>query len=167
MVEALNTAAVELCEDVDSSPFAIGFMGDDHRPRTIGWHVMYMSALLGMRMGIVYGDDTIQHDRIPTQCMMTADIVRALGYMAPPSLTHLYVDNAWLAIGRACGMIRYLPGVVVQHLHPVAGTAEVDEGYKRANSASMYQRDANAYSEYVRENLLRDIEKIHAAQLKL
>lgn len=142
MVEALNRVAVT----VDS--FAIGFMGDDHLPRSVGWDKSYLDALREMSTGIVYGDDLLQGERIPTQVAMTADIVKALGWMAPPTLTHLYVDNFWLDLGQAAGCIRYLPDVIIEHRHPIAGKATWDAGYARVNDASMYQRDADAYERF-------------------
>jgi hypothetical protein len=152
MVEALNRTAVSVASG-GLKPFAVGFLGDDHRPRTRGWDQAYLDALRKMGTGIVYGDDGFQHQRIPTQCAMTADIVRTLGYMAPPTLTHMYVDNAWLALGRAIRGIQYLPDVFVEHLHPVAGKAEWDEGYARVNAKEMYQRDQIAFNRWMAESL--------------
>jgi hypothetical protein len=74
--------------------------------------------------------------------------------MAPPTLTHLYVDNAWLDLGRALESITYLPDTVIEHLHPHAGKAEPDEGYERVNGDAMYDADRAAY----------DAWKIHLGQ---
>jgi len=154
MVDALNQRATGYAglED-DLTPFAIAFMGDDHRPRTVGWDAAYLKALADLGTGIVYGDDLLQGERLPTQCAMTADIVRALGYMAPPTLTHLAVDDAWLALGHAADCIRYLPDVVVEHLHPVAGKAGWDAGYRRVNSQAMYRRDLLEFERWKTEEL--------------
>lgn len=162
MVHALNTAAVYITIPPDNGPFAVGFMGDDHRPRTVGWDVVYLQGLKASGTGIVYGDDLLQHRNLPTQCAMTADIVRALGFMAPPALTHMYVDNFWLALGTAAGCVRYLPDVVVEHLHPVAGKAQWDEGYVRVNDPAMYSKDGRVFAEYVRDSLAGDVEKVRA-----
>lgn len=135
MVEALNLAAAT----VDT--YAIGFLGDDHRPRTKGWDARYLQELQRLRVGMVYGDDLLQSHRLPTQIAMTTDIVKALGWMCPPDLRHMYVDNWWLALGRAAGCIRYLPDVVVEHMHPVAGKAEWTEGHRRVNAPSVYEQD--------------------------
>ena len=156
MVQALNVTAWKTTE------FAVGFMGDDHCPRTYGWDAEYLKALREMGTGIVYGDDLLQGERIPTQVAMTADIIRALGYMAPPTLTHLYVDNFWKDLGRAAGCLRYLPDVVVEHRHPVAGKAQWDAGYARVNAPLMYQRDADAYARYRAERFEADVAKVKA-----
>jgi hypothetical protein len=137
-------------------------MGDDHRPRHIGWDESYLEALRE-RPGMVYGNDLIQGAHLPTQIAMSASVVRALGHMAPPTLTHLYVDNYWLALGRAAGCITYLPDVVIEHMHPVAGKAAVDEGYSRVNAPEMYERDSAAFADYLRDNLAREVDLVKAA----
>jgi hypothetical protein len=91
---------------------------------------------------------------------MTSDIVRALGYMAPPALTHLFVDDFWRDLGRAADCLRYLPEVVVEHLHPIAGKAEWDEGHKRVNAASMYAADRVAYTRYRATQFRADVVKV-------
>lgn len=156
MVEALNAAASVVVHSAVPAPRALAFMGDDHRPRTAGWDVAYLTAL-GALPGIVYGNDRLQGARLPTQFALSADVVRRLGHMAPPALTHLYVDNYWRDIGRAAGCITYLPDVVVEHVHPLAGTAEWDEGYQRVNDRAMYRRDEAAYRAYMAEHRDRDV----------
>lgn len=147
MVEALNGAAEMLAND-DDTPFAIGFLGDDHCPRTVGWDAAYLEALRELGTGLVYGNDLIQGERIPTQVAMTADIVKALGYMAPPVLTHLYVDNYWKSLGTSADCLRYLPDVIVEHRHPSVGKAPWDAGYARVNESRMYARDEAAFRQY-------------------
>lgn len=160
MVSALNRAAVTIATD-EHAPFAIGFMGDDHRPRSTGWDSAYVSALAEMGTGIVYGDDLWQREALPTQCAMTVDIVRALGHMAPP-VRHMYVDNYWLDLGRAADCIRYLPGVVVEHMHPVAGKALWDEGHRRVNAPEVYEEDRAAYTAYRSAHLTTDAMRVRA-----
>lgn len=160
MVSALNHAARLLLEAPGwSRPDAIGFMGDDHRPRTKGWDRAYLDALTSLP-GIVYGNDLIQGANLPTQCAVSADVVRRLGHMAPPTLTHLFVDNYWLQLGRAAGCVSYLPSVTVEHLHPVGGAVAWDEGHRRVNSPDMYARDRAAYEEYAARHLADDVLKV-------
>jgi hypothetical protein len=159
MVHALNVAAAR---SVEGGPFAVGFMGDDHRPRTRGWDLAYIDALRQLGTGIVFGDDLLQSERLPTQCAMTADIVRELGYMSPPSLIHMYVDNFWLSLGRQAECIKYLPDVVIEHVHPAAGKVGWDEGHVRVNAPNIYAADELAFSEYCRTSLDIDVKKIRS-----
>lgn len=160
MSAALNEAAIAAV--YDPTVEAVGFMGDDHRPRTPGWDVAYLTALREMGAGVVYGDDGLQSEALPTQCAMSASIVRALGWMCPPSLRHLWIDNFWRDLGRAAGCLRYLPDVLVEHMHPYNDKAEMDAGYERVNSLEMIDSDRAAYERYATEFLARDVEKVRA-----
>jgi len=161
MVRALNAAAVAQANAL-RPPFAIGFMGDDHRPRTQGWDKEYLDALRELGTGIVYGDDGYQGEKLPTQCAMTADIIRTLGFMAPPVLRHMYVDNFWYDLGSHADRLTYLPDVLVEHMHPVAGKAEWSEGHRRVNAPEVVDRDAEAYAEYIQASFEADLAKVQA-----
>jgi hypothetical protein len=125
---------------------AVCYLGDDHMPRTAGFERRFVSELQRMGTGWVYGDDLLQGERLPTAGAMASNAIRALGWMFPPELGHLYSDNAWLDLGKASGCLSYLSNVVVEHLHPLAGKASMDEGYSRVNSAEQYATDYEAYT---------------------
>jgi hypothetical protein len=142
---------------------AVGFMGDDHLPVTQGWDKALCDALEGKPAVLAYGNDLLQGERIPTAVAMTASIPRALGYMAPPTLRHLYVDNVWADWGRGLGALTYLPDVVIEHLHPAAGKAQRDAGYEAVNAPEVDSADRAAYLAY-RDGgrLAADLEKLRA-----
>lgn len=137
----LNRAAARHLHGYD----AIGFMGDDHRPRTPGWDKAFVTELQRLGTGMVYGNDLLRSQDLPTAVAMTSDMVRALGWMVPPGLVHLFIDNAWLALGRTLGAITYLPDVVIEHMHPAAGKADTDDGYIECNSGPQVEADRTAY----------------------
>jgi len=143
MVAALNEAATRVVEDPEVS--AISFLGDDHRPRTVGWDAAYLSALRELGAGVVYGDDLLQHDFVPTQCAMSASIIRELKWMAHPSLRHMYVDTLWRDMANEARKLRYLPDIIVEHLHYINGKATEDEGYQRVNAPEVFSRDEEAF----------------------
>ena len=124
----------------------VGFMGDDHRVRTHGWDAALMEA--AGWWGIAYGDDLLRGQELPTAVVMAADIVRTLGWMAPPTLGHMYVDDYWRDLGQRVDDLHYRPDVVIEHLHPSAGKAEIDESYERTNHPDQYARDSAAYAEF-------------------
>lgn len=126
---------------------AVGFMGDDHRPRTKGWDARFAECLSG-GAGIVYGNDLLVGAKFPTAVMMTSDIPRALGYMCPPGFTHLCLDLVWKDWGDGMGRITYLDDVVIEHVHPAAQKAPLDAGYEYANSPEMVSADSAAYFAY-------------------
>jgi len=138
----------------------LGFMGDDHRPRSYGWDSAYITELDRLGTGLVYGNDLIQGANIPTQVAMTSDIVLATGHMVPPGLTHLWCDNAWLELGRALGAISYLPDVVVEHVHPLAGRAEWDAGYAECNTDELFEADRAVFGQWQANDLNRWVQQI-------
>jgi len=153
MVRKLDLVAA----DARETYWSIGFAGDDHVPRTPGWAARYVEELRRLGTGIVYGDDGYQGKRLPTQWAMTSDIVRALGRMVPAPVEHLYCDNAVLDLGISAGCIHYLPDVLVEHMHPVAGKAADDDQYRRVNSRDQYRRDRVAYRRWKQSRLAADV----------
>lgn len=159
MTAALNRVAVKEAYRYA----AVGFMGDDHVPRTPRWDEAVLTALAELGTGIVYGNDLFQRENLPTAVFLTADIVQKLGYMAPPAQHHLYLDDAWLALGRALGAIRYLPEVVIEHMHPSAGgKAPMDEHYARVNAPEMYDHDRVEFERWREHELPLAVEKIRS-----
>lgn len=155
MVDALNVLSELFVSDSDH----LGFLGDDHLPGTPGWDTA-LTAAAGPT-GMAYGNDLIQCANLPTAVVMSAAIPRALGYMAPPELAHLYVDNVWLDWGREVG-IRYLSDVVIEHLHPIAAKADWDAGYEAVNGGAAAEADRLAYERYRSTRLADDLAKLGA-----
>jgi hypothetical protein len=143
--------------------YALGFMGDDHFPRTVGWDQKVVGELKNMGAGLVYGNDKLQEERIPTQIFMTSDIPLELGFFTLPRLQHLYADNFWLDLGKGLGRIKYLSDVVIEHMHPGAGKASHDEGYEFSGSYNLDQQDGREYAKYIANELADDVLRVKAA----
>lgn len=140
--------------------YALGFMGDDHLPRTVGWDEKFVSELLKLGSGFVYGNDGIQFERIPTHVVMTSDIPLTLDYMTYPALWHLYADNFWLDVGKKIGKISYLHDVHIEHMHPAANKAIHDKGYEFSGSHALDWSDKNTYQDYLDKELDHDVKRI-------
>lgn len=140
---------------------AIGFMGDDHLPRTQGFDIELMAELDRLGTGVVYGNDLIQGPNLPTAVAMTSDIIRNLGYMVPGGLVHMFADNAWKAWGESIGRLSYLPDLIIEHVHPLADKAPDDEGYREA--ASHMGPDSQRWDDYrLMGSLAADVEQLKA-----
>ena len=155
MARPLNFAA-NIFKD-DYRHFA--FIGDDHRPRTEYWDQKLINALDEVGTGIAYGGDLLQGENLPTAVAMSGDIVRALGGMVPPGFIHLYLDNFWMQLGKDLKSFIYLPDVIIEHLHPVAGKAQWDENYRSVNAEEVYSADAKAFDEYIKSQAYQDLLK--------
>jgi hypothetical protein len=126
LTAATNASARRVWDD----DVIIGHVGDDHRFRTFGWDSRIADALVDP--GVAYGNDLLKGKRLPTAVFMSSVIPRTLGWYALPGTRHMFIDNAWRELGRELGRLRYLPDVVIEHMHPSAGKAEPDAGYAAA-----------------------------------
>ena len=123
---------------------AVASLGDDHLPVTKGWDTLMLAALDDMGgTGIVYGDDIGQGVNLPTAPVISSDIPKALGWLFLPTCRHLFCDNVWLDLGREADCLRYLPGVVIEHLHHSRGAAPRDQTYDETRGA--WTADEAAY----------------------
>ena len=147
--KSLNTGAVLLL-DITKYPLYdyFVFMGDDHLPRTPGWDKAFIQAL-GTNTGIVYGDDLLQGANLPTAYGMSRDLVNELRGMTFPGCVHLFFDNFVKQLGLDLEYLKYLPDVIIEHMHPVAGKAEMDEGYERVNQPKWYEKDLLTLQRYL------------------
>ena len=132
------------------------FMGDDHRPRTKGWDIVF-AKVIDMGADIVYGDDLFQGKNLATAGMISARIVKAFNGMAPDCLQHLYVDNFWMQIGYDLRTLYYCPEVIIEHLHYINGKAEKDELYTVINAPERYEVDGKKLQDYINSDEYKKI----------
>lgn len=138
---------------------AIGFLGDDHRPRTKGWDQALLAELDSLGHGIAYGNDLLQGPNLPTAVAISSSIVQTLGYYCPPGLIHMYLDNFWRDLGNGADCLAYRGDVIIEHVHPEAGKTEDDAGY--AEARTHMDPDCDRWRYYVASgSLAADIEKI-------
>ena len=138
----------------------LGSIGDDHVPRTPGWDEIVCTTLSELGSGMCYGDDLLQGSDLPTACFMTSDIVRALDFMCPPTLIHMYVDTFWLELGNALGRLRYLPEVVIEHMHFTKDKSTKDAVY--SSGESLMDTDKVAFLSYLDDRFDHDVAKVRA-----
>jgi hypothetical protein len=141
----------------------IYFLGDDHLVHTPKWDEHLSDAIAKKGFGLAYGNDLLQRQSLATAVMMSTNIIRAVGYMAPPKLVHLYMDNYWMILGSRLGSLWYFDKVIIEHLHPVAGKAQWDEGYVEANADEVSNKDRQELHRYMEEDFAGELEKITTA----
>jgi hypothetical protein len=161
VAELVNVHAVKLAP----RHFAIGFMGDDHRPRTKQWDEAMIGVLRQMGAGVIYGNDLFQGENLPTAVAITSNVVRALGWYSPPGLHHMYMDNSWKVLGEGLERIAYLPEIIIEHVHPVAGKTGMDEGYERVNAPEVYSHDKTVFKAWLEGSYMDDIARVNKALL--
>lgn len=156
MVHKLDATARELA----GRYFALGFAGDDHLPRTIGWARRYLTVLRELGTGMVYGDDGYQGANLSTEWALTSDVVRVLGRMVPAPVEHMYSDASLLDLARAAGIVRHLPEVRVEHMHPVVKKAPSDAQYQRVNSRDQFRKDREIYEAWKAQEMAGQVASI-------
>jgi hypothetical protein len=62
-------------------------------------------------------------------------------------MSHMYLDNFWLRLAHELDRCRFLPDVLVEHMHPAAGKGEPDDVYRENDTH--YAADEAAYARFV------------------
>jgi hypothetical protein len=133
--------------------FYIGMFGDDVEPKSPGWDVALTEAL-GGPLGVAYGDDGLRDKHaadLPTHYITQTSVYRRLGYLAPPGIKHLFLDNVARDIGRQLGRFLFVP-VLIQHRHPWAeGEHLADKTYEEGGrNPKIRKSDLMAYQRWSR-----------------
>lgn len=146
MADCANYAACYWAKHYDY----IMFIGDDHRFRTLNWDRFFKEAMDKQGgWGYVYGNDLLQGAALPTEVMVSSNIINLLGYFIYPKLQHLWIDNYWLALGSSIEKITYLDHVVIEHMHYSVGKSEHDQAYKEVNNNDIISHDQHVFTEWV------------------
>lgn len=155
----LNRYAPALAKGHD----VVGFMGDDHRPRTKGWDEKVRNHFLDTVCGVMYGNDLIQGPNLPTAVFMDAKIIRTLGWFVLPGQIHLFMDNLWKVIGEQLGTLHYDSDMIIEHVHPIAQKAAWDQTYIEANDGAVEAADQALFNVWYDGQMAADIERIRNA----
>lgn len=147
----LNTIAAELWDE----DCIIGAFGDDVLFETDGWDRIVERTLV--TPGIAFGDDLIHGPNHPTAVFMSSVIARTLGWLALPTTSHQWADDGWKRLGQQAGVLRYMPDVVVEHLHPAVQKAEWDDTYRSVFDDERAKSDYEGFMAWQSDGLERDV----------
>jgi hypothetical protein len=111
-----------------------GFLADDILPQTRGWDRILVEA--AGHDGLGYGDDGINGAALATHFAIGGALARAVGGLALPGLSRLYIDTVWNDIARMRGVLRYRPDVKLTHLHFSNRRAPLDAVYRKPGRAA-------------------------------
>lgn len=126
----------------------VGMFGDDVLPVDHGWDAELVEVL-GDDLGVAYGDDGLRHKHhpdLPTHYVTQTEVYRRLGYLAPPTIRHLFLDNVARDVGRYLGNFVFVP-VSIKHLHPWGEGEQInDRTYQEGGrNAKIRSADRRAY----------------------
>ena len=107
-----------LLKEYPNEPF-YGWLADDFRAMTQDWNLHLENA--ADKYFIAYGNDKWSRGNLPLHITSAfaigGDLVREVGWFAPPSLKQGGIDSFWNNAGRYNKLLRYCPEVIVKHLH--------------------------------------------------
>lgn len=141
----------------------IGFIGDDHAPRTPLWDVQIWNEFRDPHTLIVYGPDGQPRGLLPTGYypltwwVMDSDLIVSLGQMVPYVLSHTCVDDYIWSLGHRSGTMAFVPEVVFEHNHWYWNKGEKDESYERSSSHFNRLADNSKWNYYEQVQLPHDV----------
>ncbi len=145
---------------LETAPY-FASLGDDMVPVTAGWDERLILQLEKNGPGFAYPND-LRRDDIPEAVVISRPIVRELGWMSPPFVTHWYQDNVWADLGNATGSLHYLKDVIVDHRHPNVTGLPADATYHDA--AKGFNKDLAAYQRWRLTGMAADVAAVRRAQ---
>lgn len=155
MLHLLNAAVMANLDN-----YAVfGFTGDDVRYETPGWDTCVWREL-EHEVGVVYGDDCVQGQNLPTHPWFSAGLAKALGYAVPPCLEHYYFDTFLKSLTAPLGALHWQPELVTRHCHHSVGGMPHDATYRQNEFREGLDRVA--FESYRTSGLFRDQDKLKA-----
>lgn len=102
---------------------------DDIRFNTRGWDraIREEFAKVPDRICLVHGNDGIQGPNLATHGFLHRAWTDIIGAMVPPYFSSDYNDTWLTEVADRLGRRRYLPHLDIEHLHPVADKAPMDQ----------------------------------------
>lgn len=133
-----NRAAEQAAGDI------LMMAADDLRFRTLRWNVTVEGCMRGLfpdGIGVLYGRDGHADRRMATHPFVGRRWTQVVGRFTAPYFCADYVDLWFHDVATRVDRLAYLPGVLVEHMHPSFGKGEWDETHeqrlKRAIAADL------------------------------
>ena len=131
---------------------------DDLRFRTIGWDddVREVFEQWPDRIGLVYADDGLHDGKLATHPFVSREWIKTVGYYLPSILHGDFVDNWLHFLAAEIGRVVYLPRVYIEHMHPFAGKAPMDDTYNYRLSGSGPTKAQAAWNEVMASGAIQE-----------
>jgi hypothetical protein len=153
LMQKINVHAL----DIASKYKYVGFIGDDIVFKT-PFESSFIEVLSSFNYGMVFANDMVWNGKLPTHPFVTSNAITAVGFFGCPAVEHNYFDNYWEAIFINLNKITYLPGIIMEHIHPIVGKENADDIYYQISDKMT--TDKIKFNKYISENLQSDINKI-------
>lgn len=135
-------------------------VSDDHRLRT-KWEKTFIDKIENEGgMGVCYADDMVWREKLGSAAFVSGNIFRALGYVTPPGMIHMFSDVFWKELGVQLKKLFYFPDILIEHLHFTVGKSPVDSIYLSVDNKIVYSHDKKIFNEWKKNEMKKAIEKI-------
>lgn len=138
----------------------VGILNDDHVPRTARWDARLIEQLTG-RNFMSCNDRWCAPTKAAGATVWSGDLIRAVGYLFPPNLRHLYIDDLWELIGRKAGCWNIDMSVIVEHRHVLKG-AESDSTHELVYNQELWEKDRLIFQKWLNEEAAATLERVKA-----
>jgi len=140
-----------------------GIFSDDMMFRTKGWDKKMVEKIEQEGgWGVVFGEDLASHKCVHP--VVSANLVKTVGYLSMKDLIHLRVDRMWVDITRRMGLLYCLRDVVIEHMHPHWRKGKYDGTYHPLRTQGLKNYDTPIYRRWKETELPKIIENIKNAQ---
>lgn len=142
----------------------VGLLGDDEMLKTEAWDRTLVGHLDGKNF-VSCNDDWVIHTRggrIAGCILWSGELLRTVGYIFPPGMHHILLDDIWEEIGKETGCWHVDRDVMIQHLHFENGGAKHDDTYRAAYAYGV--TDHPIHNEWREHHLAGVVAKIRALQ---
>ena len=139
----------------------VSVTNDDFVYNTHGWDEALINAIEVKGYGIAFGNDGTKNKHLPSTCIISAEITRALGWIQYPRLKHLCGDMVWQYIGKELNRLIYVKDVHIEHKHFLYGKAK-KEDYEYSNSREMYINDNATFQDWLLNESQDDLRRIRS-----
>lgn len=134
--------------------------------RSEGWDDLVREAFASVpdRILFAHGGDGHQPPEFGALGFVSREWADVVGYFTPPYFSCDYGDTWLNDVANMLGRRRYIPGVLIEHLHPVAGKAAWDETHLQRLARGRDDDVASLYASKAAEREA-DTEKLRKAMI--
>lgn len=161
-----------------------GLIGDDQVPLTDNWDLKLIEWIKGWNLVTCHDDGWQINTRGPNHILeadgricgawcVSGELLRTVGYIFPPNIHHIYLDDIWEELGKNTGCWNFVEhsraDVIVAHHHVDRGRATKDETHRRAYEGgdSFAAIDYPHWWEWRRNELGPTIDRVRELMVKL
>lgn len=149
----------------------VGLIGDDQEPVTGAWDAKLVASLDGSNLVTCLDDWVVntptkfgQSNRMAGVLLFSGALFRAVGYIFPPPLHHVYLDDAWEQLATKVEFWTINREVTILHHHARRDPSRADETDRLAYSGegSYAQVDFYPWIRWQRDEMPHAAERIAA-----